>query len=858
MEQLERPATIAPWRRLMRFLVPFGVMVLLQLALTFAALQLVSGTRAFTTAESAWSNGARASVLYLKKYLHTRDPYHYANFRKSLQVALDGNAAKAAMDRPEPDWDVAEAHIRDMGIEDQDVRQIARMYRLFGQSPTLAPALAQWEDSVPVINRIRRLGLESRDWALSSESSLSEQMRLDRQASVLRAELQVYSDRFSGEITRLAAFSENTMYALICCSWSLMLVTGLIYARRLVWRVWRVEHQVQRAQDRWRHAVEGVNDALWELDVKTGALTLSGSWYVQLGYEAPAHEAPGPADWLRRVHPEDRVLLLRTCNRLLRSPNQKHPASVETRMRCVDGSWRWILTRAAAVERDSRGRATRLVGTNCDVNGKRLQDNQLMFMAHCDPLTATLNRSTFLARLDSETHCRTRSGQPFALVHLDIDHFRDVNADYGTGVADELLKLIAVRLQGQLGADCVLSRAGGNEFRCLISDPGPGLTARLERLRTSMELPFSIQQMGVHITASIGSACFPADAQDSARLQTLAEIALAAAKAAGGNTHRPYDVSLLERIQREKALLAELRRAVEQRDFSIAYQPIVDTRTGRMVKAEALVRWLHSERGEIQPGEFIALAENHGLIGEISEWVFQQVMRDLPLLRQCLGEDFQVSINKSARQFRQNYAGSNTDWARHLSQSHQGGNVCIEITESLLMDASEEAQLILGTYREAGVEISLDDFGTGYSSLAYLKEFQIDLLKIDRAFVRNLQPDSSELALCEAMIVMGHKLGIRIIAEGVENAMQQRLLCEAGCDYLQGYHFSAPLPLHRLIEWARHQNAGAASPLLAPALSLAACAQVAGASRRLGFFVQESINRQTAGLIGATERPSPA
>jgi EAL domain-containing protein (putative c-di-GMP-specific phosphodiesterase class I) len=243
-------------------------------------------------------------------------------------------------------------------------------------------------------------------------------------------------------------------------------------------------------------------------------------------------------------------------------------------------------------------------------------------------------------------------------------------------------------------------------------------------------------------------------------------------------------------------LINDMRGAVSGDQFHLHYHPIVELASGNIHKAEALVRWQHPTRGLINPGEFVSLAEDSGMIIEIGDWVFREAARQVKRLRETHHPEFQISINKSPIQFR-NDDRHFQNWLPHLqSLGLPGQSMTIEITEGLLLDASAAVKSKLLDLRDAGIQVALDDFGTGYSSLSYLKKFDIDYIKIDRSFVRNLHATSDDMALCEAIIVMAHKLGLKVIAEGIETSTQRHLLAAAGCDYGQGHFFSLPLPAH--------------------------------------------------------------
>ncbi|HEY1043269.1 MAG TPA: GGDEF domain-containing phosphodiesterase, partial [Telluria sp.] len=341
-----------------------------------------------------------------------------------------------------------------------------------------------------------------------------------------------------------------------------------------------------------------------------------------------------------------------------------------------------------------------------------------------------------------------------------------------------------------------VARLGGDEFTVILTDMEA--ITRVEAIAQNMldllQAPFQLGHEQAYVSASIGITLYPDDAQEIDDLLKHADQAMYAAKGAGRNRFSYFTQALQTAAITRMRLTNDLRAALRGEQFRLYFQPIVHLETGRIHKAEALIRWVHPQRGLVGPLEFIPLAEASGLILEIGDWVFRESAQWTRRWRAEVDPEFQVSINQSPVEFQREGRGYQ-HWFEQLDELGLAGNaLVVEITEGLLLDASTGVTDKLLQLRDVGVQVALDDFGTGYSSLAYLKKFDIDYLKIDRTFTRNLAPDSSDMALSEAIIVMAHKLGLKVIAEGVETPEQRDLLRQAGCDYAQGYLFAQPIP----------------------------------------------------------------
>jgi diguanylate cyclase (GGDEF)-like protein/PAS domain S-box-containing protein len=431
-----------------------------------------------------------------------------------------------------------------------------------------------------------------------------------------------------------------------------------------------------------------------------------------------------------------------------------------------------------------------------DISERKHAETVIWNQANFDSLTSLPNRNLYLQKLEHEMRSCDRSNLSLALLYIDLDRFKDVNDTLGHDMGDLLLIEISSRLKKTLREIDTVSRLSGDEFTVILGQIDDPLSVQplCQQLLDELARPYQLDNEKVFLTASIGVTFYPQDSKDIDVLQRSGDQAMYAAKGNGRNSFHFFTPELQERALRKRKMIRDLREAMQQQQFEIYYQPIIDMKTQGLTKAEALLRWHHPESGMVSPSVFIPIAEETGLIADIGNWVFYSAVEQANRWRDQFAIDFQVSINTSPLQWIDEAAAMN-QWFSHLQQIGISGQaISVEITEGLLMDANDKITNRLLDFRDAEIQLSIDDFGTGYSSLSYLKQFDIDYLKIDQSFVRNLDHDKNDLALCEAIIVMAHKLGIKVIAEGVESETQGQLLKDFGCDYGQGYLYSRPVP----------------------------------------------------------------
>jgi diguanylate cyclase (GGDEF)-like protein/PAS domain S-box-containing protein len=558
--------------------------------------------------------------------------------------------------------------------------------------------------------------------------------------------------------------------------------------------------RLQATESRYRLLVEQTPVITYMDAVDESSSTIYVSPQVRdvLGY-SPQEWVADRELWVRTLHPEDRERVL---SEHRRTNETGEPFRAEYRLIARNGRLVWVRDEAALVL-DEDGKPQFWQGVMVDITERKLAEEQVAFMAYHDMLTSLPNRRMFEEVLDLALARARRRGQSVAVLYMDLDNFKLVNDSLGHAAGDELLRELANRLRHSVREADVVARQGGDEFLVLLGDLDPegspdGEVPAVElaesvarRIQDSLRRPFVLYGTEFYATASMGISLFPDSADDARALLRQADAAMYRSKRSGPGEFVQFTVETGERVDR-LALVTRLRKAVERREWSLHYQPVVELASGRVVALEALIRWRKGPGAFIPPNDFIPLAEELGLIHEIGDWVLEEICRQLAEW-EALGFDPIVSFNMSPRELWQPEVAERI-FSRLDLTGIEPAKLVVEITESTAMADPERTLRVLTTMHDGGLRLAIDDFGTGYSSLSRLKHLPVDLLKIDRPFIHDLPGDQEAGNVVRAVIALAEGLGMQPLAEGIETEEQWRFLVDHGCELGQGFYLSPPLP----------------------------------------------------------------
>jgi len=543
-------------------------------------------------------------------------------------------------------------------------------------------------------------------------------------------------------------------------------------------------------------AQELVHLGSWEQDLASGALHWSDETYRLLGY-APRSVVPSSERYRAALHPDDRAPVLAAIGVTLATGA---PSSFSQRVVGPDGAIRMVQSEARLV-RDAAGAPQRLIGTALDVTARHEMEEALRHQTRHDALTGLPNRALLHERVAAALGDAPNAPGPLALLLLDLDRFKEVNDTFGHEQGDDLLRAVADRLRGAVRSGDTVARLGGDEFAVLLPGADVAGAARVAAdIRAALDTPLRVEGQALQVGVSVGIALGPVHGADGPTLLRHADVAMYAAKH-GRMGHAVYEQAWDRQGAERLARIGELRAAIEEGALLLHYQPQVDLASGRVRGVEALVRWPHPERGLIPPDAFIPLAEQTGLIAPLTEWVLAEAIRQCREWQRA-GVPLTISVNLSMWNL---HDPALPDRVAALLREHdvRPAWLRLELTESALMVDTARTMDVLTRLAALGVRLAVDDFGSGYSSLAYLKRLPVDELKIDKGFVRELATDATDAAIVASTVALGHALGLRVVAEGIEDRAACDRLAGMGCDVAQGYYLSRPLPADALARWLR-------------------------------------------------------
>ena len=451
---------------------------------------------------------------------------------------------------------------------------------------------------------------------------------------------------------------------------------------------------------------------------------------------------------------------------------------------------------------NEQGEAENYIAIFSDISERKKSRERIDFLAHHDSLTELPNRALLNDRLEMAINTARRRREKVGILFIDLDRFKNINDSLGHSAGDQVLRQTAARLTSVVRNDDTVARLGGDEFVVLLPRVRDerSLAEVAIKLREELLKPYTVEDMPLHLSPSIGIAVYPEDGDTPSALIKNADAAMYLAKEKGRNNYQFYTPILNARTLDRLKLEYDLRSALEQGQFELHYQPQIDVKSDLVYGAEALVRWRHPDRGLVPPNQFIPIAEEIGLIIPLGAWVIAEAARQVKVWRAAGYGNFVVSVNISALQFHQ--AGFLNEVQALLEQAGTvPGALELELTESMLMSDMDASIQVLQAFRDQGYRIAIDDFGTGFSCLNYLRRLPVNILKIDQSFIRDMQTDGASLAIVTSIIRLAESLGMETIAEGVETAEESALLAGQGCQLMQGYYFSKPLPVPQFEEW---------------------------------------------------------
>ena len=772
------PASLPPAGRPALIVWLFALIVILLLGLTVYTSQVLSAGRAFVSAQGQWAKAEKDAVLNLTRYAADRDPKDYAAFERAMKV-LDGDrAARLEFARPKPDMRVIRDGLIAGGVHPSEVDGLVTLYsRLTGFGP-IDYVVSLWEASDRHVDELHALAgrLNAGDPTLTPEQAARQILRINQA-------LQPLEDDFATTLAEIQRTAESFLTSGILIVAGVLLIGGITLSRRFLRQNAELQRTLSEGESQMRHLVESAPLPLLIARASDQQVLYANERALeQFGLDFDAMRTRSLADF----HADAAI------RQQLGEAVSRHGRvrDFEVPLRDSHGREFWVLVSAQPMR--YAGAASLLVAIADIDDRKRMQDDMRRKAMH-DQLTGLPNRAMFMEALERAVAKAKRRATRFSVLFIDLDRFKEVNDTMGHHAGDELLKSVSERLQAAVRQSDLVARLGGDEFVVLVEEHrGPEeVMVVAQKVMTMLVRPVLIDWREVQVSGSIGIASFPEDGADLDTLVRHADKAMYQAKERGRNNFQFYSAELNRLSHRRYEQERRMRGAMDRGEFFVEYQPEVDFVSGRILTAEALLRWRDPEAGVVMPAQFMPLAEESGSVTAIGLWVIDKALGDARRLRDA-GQELQVSVNLSSRQLQQADLAAQVANAleRHGLPSRA---LRVEVNEPALMEDSEATHRSLRELRQLGVEVGIDDFGAGYSSLGLLRGLPLQVVKLDRTLVSACPSKRECMAIVQGAMAMAHALGLRVVAEGVETDDQMRQLLVLGCDAGQGFYFFRPL-----------------------------------------------------------------
>ncbi|WP_376696863.1 putative bifunctional diguanylate cyclase/phosphodiesterase [Wenzhouxiangella sp. EGI_FJ10305] len=777
-------------RRFIILSATFSVALLLLVVFAIIAFQGLSGARAYVNGESQWTKAQKQAVIALFDYATTGNDERYEAFEEALTVNEGDRRARLALSGDDPDYAVAREGFLDGRNHPEDIDLMMRLFVLGRSLQPFQQAVEAWSRADELIARLRSEATTLRE--LVREHGSASPPVFDQIESIRELDRQLtrQESEFSNAMGRVSHFMTRWFTLAIATTAFLLMAGGFFLAWRLIQVSEAREDALKESEQRYRALVDQPEVGMWQIDPEGRIIYFNPAMRSLLAMDDAERVEGQPIEAFIAPHHREKV----EKNRRARVEGRNTAIEVELTPRSGPPCIALVHGAPIRIGESVVGH----VGTCVDITARKQAESELRFQVLHDPLTGLPNRRLFMDRLDMALKRGRRTGTSVAILFIDLDRFKVVNDGLGHAAGDSLLKQAADRLQDSVRDRDSIARFGGDEFG-LILEPAESEEAAFipaKRIASAFGTEFNIDGVKARVGVSIGIALSADSTQDAAELLRHADIAMYVAKRKDGAHMHVYDPDQDSFQQEHLHFENDLWRAAERDELVLWYQPIVNLETRKIETLEALVRWSHPTRGLLSPDQFIGLAEETGAITRIGKWVFERASRDFAHMQSKLGKNCPVAIavNLSDAEFRFG------DPVSYIQEACTRADIDpehlrIEVTESMLTRQPEALHRI----NTLGYGIAIDDFGTGYASLDRLRQVPFNTIKIDRSFIAGFQQSRVDRSIIEAVIHVGRRLGVQIVAEGIELEEEARILLKMGCEYGQGYLFSRPGKLHAVM-----------------------------------------------------------